>query len=90
KAMAVLRARLYDMERNRADAARASDRKALVGLGVRSGRIGTYNFPQGRITDHRINMTVYALPQVLAGDLNGFIDALIADDQASRLAEMEG
>ena len=89
-AMAVLRARLYEAERHRADAERAADRKAQVGSGDRSERIRTYNFPQGRITDHRINMTVYALPQVLAGDLNGFIDALIADDQASRLAEMEG
>jgi peptide chain release factor 1 len=89
-AMAVLRARLYEAERHRADAERAADRKAQVGSGDRSERLRTYHFPQGRITEHRINMTVYALPQVLAGDLNGFIDALIADDQASRLAEIEG
>ena len=89
-AMAVLRARLYDQERDRADAERAADRKAQVGSGDRSERIRTYNFPQGRITDHRINMTVYALPQVMAGDLTEFIDALTAHDQATKLAEMEG
>ncbi len=89
-AMAVLRARLYEMERERLHSERAADRKAQVGSGDRSERIRTYNFPQGRMTDHRINLTLYALPQVMAGDLDEVIDALIADDQATRLAEMEG
>ena len=88
-AMAVLRARLYDMERSRADAERAADRKAQVGTGDRSERIRTYNFPQGRMTDHRINLTLYRLDQVMQGDLDEVIDALVADDQARRLAEME-
>jgi peptide chain release factor 1 len=88
--MAVLRARLYDLERSRADDARAADRKAQVGSGDRSERIRTYNFPQGRMTDHRINLTLYALPQIMAGDLAEVIDALVAHDQAARLAEMEG
>jgi len=86
-AMAVLRARLYDMERARMDAARAADRRAQVGSGDRSERIRTYNFPQGRMTDHRINLTLYRLEAVLAGDLDEVIDALVADDQATRLAE---
>ena len=88
-AMAVLRARLYDLERSRADDARAADRKAQVGSGDRSERIRTYNFPQGRMTDHRINLTLYALPQIMAGDLAEVIDALVAHDQAAKLAEME-
>jgi peptide chain release factor 1 len=88
-AMAVLRARLYDMERSRAADARAADRKAQVGSGDRSERIRTYNFPQGRITDHRINLTLYALPQIMAGDLGEVIAALVAHDQAAKLAEME-
>ncbi len=88
-AMAVLRARLYDQERTRADAARAADRRAQVGSGDRSERIRTYNFPQGRMTDHRINLTLYALPQVMAGDLGEVIDALVAHDQAAKLAELE-
>ncbi|MCB2124142.1 MAG: PCRF domain-containing protein, partial [Rhodobacteraceae bacterium] len=88
-AMAVLRARLYDLERSRADDARAADRRAQVGSGDRSERIRTYNFPQGRMTDHRINLTLYALPQIMGGDLGEVIDALVAHDQAARLAEME-
>ncbi|EEW24332.1 peptide chain release factor 1 [Rhodobacter ferrooxidans] len=88
-AMQVLRARLYDLERARVDGARAADRKAQVGSGDRSERIRTYNFPQGRLTDHRINLTLYALPQIMAGDLGGVIDALVAQDQADKLAEME-
>ncbi|MCV2864280.1 peptide chain release factor 1 [Defluviimonas sp. WL0075] len=88
-AMAVLRARLYDIERNRADAARAADRKAQVGSGDRSERIRTYNFPQGRMTDHRINLTLYRLDQIMEGDLTEVIDALVAHDQAAKLAEME-
>ncbi|MFN4158390.1 MAG: peptide chain release factor 1 [Gemmobacter sp.] len=86
-AMAVLRARLFDMERGRREAERAADRKSQVGSGDRSERIRTYNFPQGRLTDHRINLTLYALPQIIAGDLGAVIDALQSDDQARRLAE---
>ena len=88
-AMAVLRARLYDMERSRADAERAADRKSQVGSGDRSERIRTYNFPQGRMTDHRINLTLYALDRIMAGDLGEIIDALTAHDQAARLAAEE-
>lgn len=86
-AMAHLRAKLFDMERQRADDARAADRKAQVGSGDRSERIRTYNFPQGRMTDHRIGLTLYKLNEVIAGDLDETIDALIAADQAERLAE---
>ncbi|MFV0386768.1 peptide chain release factor 1, partial [Paracoccus sp. (in: a-proteobacteria)] len=88
-AMAVLRARLYDAERQRADAERAADRKSQVGSGDRSERIRTYNFPQGRMTDHRINLTLYALDRVIGGDLTEIIDALISHDQAARLAAQE-
>ncbi len=88
-AMGVLRARLYDLERQKADDARSADRKAQVGTGDRSERIRTYNFPQGRMTDHRINLTLYKLDQVMGGDLDEVIDALIAADQAAKLAEME-
>jgi peptide chain release factor 1 len=88
-AMAVLRARLYEMERERAASARAAARKSQVGSGDRSERIRTYNFPQGRMTDHRINLTLYALPQIMQGDLGAVIDALVAHDQAERLAEAE-
>ena len=88
-AMQVLRARLFEIERDRAAQARAADRKAQVGSGDRSERIRTYNFPQGRMTDHRINLTLYALPQIMEGDLTAIIDALSAHDQAARLAEME-
>ncbi len=89
-AMQVLRARLYEAERERADRERAAARKSQVGSGDRSERIRTYNFPQGRMTDHRINLTLYALPQIIAGDLDEVIDALISHDQAEKLAEMEG
>jgi peptide chain release factor 1 len=88
-AMQVLRARLFEMVRDRADRERAAERKAQVGSGDRSERIRTYNFPQGRMTDHRINLTLYALPQIMGGDLEEVIDALIAHDQAEKLAEME-
>ena len=88
KAMQVLRARLYDMERQRLDEERASARKGQVGSGDRSERIRTYNFPQGRVTDHRINLTLYKLDQILQGDLAEIIDALTAADQADRLAEL--
>jgi peptide chain release factor 1 len=88
-AMQVLRAKLFEMERSRAAAERAETRKSQVGSGDRSERIRTYNFPQGRLTDHRINLTLYRLEQVMAGDLDEVIDALIAEDQASQLAELE-
>ncbi|MAU20340.1 MAG: peptide chain release factor 1 [Martelella sp.] len=86
KAMQVLRAKLYDMERQRADDARSADRKSQVGSGDRSERIRTYNFPQGRVTDHRINLTLYKLDAVIAGDLDEVVDALVADYQAGQLA----
>lgn len=89
-AMAVLRARLYDMERARAEAERSADRRSQVGSGDRSERIRTYNFPQGRVTDHRINLTLYSLDRVMQGDLGEIIDALVAHDQAAKLAEAEG
>jgi peptide chain release factor 1 len=89
KAMKILRARIYDAERQRRDDARAADRKGQVGSGDRSERIRTYNFPQSRVTDHRINLTLYNLAEVMEGrDLDEIIDALIADDEASRLAEL--
>ena len=87
KAMAVLRTRLYDLERQKQDAARAAERRGQVGTGDRSERIRTYNYPQGRVTDHRINLTLYKLPQVLEGEALGeFIDALVAHNQAAQLA----
>ena len=90
KAMMLLKAKIYDAERSRVDAARASERKSLVGSGDRSERIRTYNFPQGRVTDHRINLTLYNLPRIVSGDeLGQVIDALVAQDQADRLAEYE-
>ena len=85
-AMQVLRARLYDMERQKIDDERSADRKAQVGSGDRSERIRTYNFPQGRMSDHRINLTLYKLDQVMQGDLDEIIDALTADAQAQMLA----
>ena len=88
-AMQVLKARLFDLERQRVDDARSADRKSQVGSGDRSERIRTYNFPQGRMTDHRINLTLYKLDQVMAGDLDETINALTADAQARQLAEME-
>ncbi|MBM3614353.1 MAG: peptide chain release factor 1 [Alphaproteobacteria bacterium] len=89
-AMQVLRARLYEAERERLHSERAADRKAQVGSGDRSERIRTYNFPQGRMTDHRINLTLYSLGQIMQGDLGEVIDALTSHDQAAKLAEMEG
>lgn len=91
KALKVLRARLYEMERQKADAERAADRKSQVGSGDRSERIRTYNFPQGRVTDHRINLTTYGkIDKVMLGEaLDDFIDALIAQDEAERLAEIQ-
>ncbi|MCC7346474.1 MAG: peptide chain release factor 1 [Variibacter sp.] len=87
KAMAVLRSRLYDHERQKRDAARAAERRGQVGSGDRSERIRTYNFPQGRVSDHRINLTLYKLPQVIEGEALGeIIDALITENQAALLA----
>lgn len=91
KAMKVLMARVYDAERAKRDAVRAAERKQQVGSGDRSGRIRTYNFPQGRVTDHRINLTLYKLDQIMAGDgLEEIITGLITEDQAALLAEMNG
>jgi len=89
-AMQVLRTRLFDLERQKVDSERSADRRAQVGTGDRSERIRTYNFPQGRMTDHRINLTLYKLDQVMQGDLDEVLDALAADAQARLLAEMEG
>ena len=89
KAMEQLKIRLYEREREMKDSARSAARKSQVGSGDRSERIRTYNFPQGRVTDHRINLTLYNLPEVLeGGGLDELLDALIATDQAERLAEM--
>ena len=89
KAMQVLRTRLYDLRRAEAQGAEAEARKAMVGSGDRSERIRTYNFPQGRVTDHRINLTLHRLPEILEGPgLGELVDALIAEDQAKRLAAM--
>jgi peptide chain release factor 1 len=90
KALKVLRARLYERERQAREAERAASRKSQVGSGDRSERIRTYNFPQGRVTDHRINLTLYKIDKVISGEaLDEFIDALLAEDQAARLAEVE-
>lgn len=87
KAMQVLRARLFEAERERADSERAADRKSQVGSGDRSERIRTYNFPQGRVTDHRINLTLHKLEKILTGDgLDEMVDALVREDQTQRLA----
>ena len=87
-AMNVLKARLYDAERQKIHDERSADRKSQVGSGDRSERIRTYNFPQGRISDHRINLTLYKLDAIMGGDLDEIIDALISDHQATLLAEM--
>ena len=89
-AMQVLKTRLYDMERQRIDAERSADRASQVGSGDRSERIRTYNFPQGRMTDHRINLTLYKLDQVMQGDLDEIVDALTSEAQATQLAELDG
>jgi peptide chain release factor 1 len=87
KAMAILRARLYDHERQKQDAARAAERRGQVGSGDRSERIRTYNYPQGRVSDHRINLTLYKLPQIVEGEALGeVIDALVTEHQAALLA----
>ncbi len=89
KAMEVLRARLFDMKRRESEDARAAERKGQVGSGDRSERIRTYNFPQGRVTDHRINLTLYKLDQVMQGDLDELIDALTEAEQAAKLAALD-
>jgi peptide chain release factor 1 len=90
KAMKILKAKLYDAERERADKARASERKGLIGSGDRSERIRTYNYPQGRVTDHRINLTLYKLDRIISGDdLGEIVDALVTEDQANRLAQLD-
>lgn len=88
KAMQVLRSRLYDMERQRADSERSADRRAQVGSGDRSERIRTYNFPQGRVTDHRIDLTLYKLDRIMMGEIDEVVDALVADHQADQLARL--
>jgi peptide chain release factor 1 len=91
RALKVLRSRLYEMERQARDSARAANRKSQVGSGDRSERIRTYNFPQGRATDHRINLTLYKIDKVMSGEaLDEIINAILADDQAARLATVEG
>ncbi|MFN3320110.1 MAG: peptide chain release factor 1 [Allorhizobium sp.] len=88
KAMQVLRSRLYDIERQKLDSERSANRKSQVGSGDRSERIRTYNFPQGRVTDHRINLTLYKLDRMIEGDLDEMLDALISDYQAGQLAQL--
>jgi peptide chain release factor 1 len=91
RALKVLRSRLYEMERQARDSARAAQRKSQVGSGDRSERIRTYNFPQGRVTDHRINLTLYKIDKVMSGEaLDEIIEAILAEDQAARLATVEG
>jgi len=91
RALMVLRSRLYEMERQARDSARAAERKSQVGTGDRSERIRTYNFPQGRVTDHRVNLTLYKIDKVMSGEaLDEIIDAILAEDQAARLATIEG
>jgi peptide chain release factor 1 len=89
KALKVLRTRLYELERSRLADERAGARKSMVGSGDRSERIRTYNFPQGRVTDHRINLTLHRLPEILQGQLGELISALIAEDEAERLATID-
>jgi len=90
QAMKLLKAKLYEMERERLDKERSGARKSMVGSGDRSERIRTYNFPQGRVTDHRINLTLYKLDRIISGDdLGEIVDALVTADQAERLAELE-
>jgi peptide chain release factor 1 len=91
RAMKVLRSRLYEMERQARDSARAAERKSQVGTGDRSERIRTYNFPQGRVTDHRINLTLYKIDKVMSGEaVDEIIDAILSEDQATRLAAVVG
>jgi peptide chain release factor 1 len=89
KALKVLRTRLYEQERERLASERAGARKSMVGSGDRSERIRTYNFPQGRVTDHRINLTLHRLPEILEGQLDELVGALISEDEAERLAQID-
>ena len=90
KAMKILRAKLYEMERQKRDSARAADRKEQVGTGDRSDKIRTYNYPQNRVTDHRLNLTLYKIDQITnEGELDEIIEALIADEQARKLSESD-
>ena len=84
------RSKLYEAERSKRDAERAADRKGQIGSGDRSERIRTYNFPQGRVTDHRINLTLHQLPQILEGDLDELVAALQREAHAQALAELAG
>ena len=88
KAYALLRTKLYDLELQKAHDAEAELRKSQVGTGDRSEKIRTYNFPQGRVTDHRIKLTLYRIDEIMNGDIQEIIDALIAADQAAKLAKM--
>ena len=88
KAFALLRAKLYDIECQKAHDAEAELRRSQIGTGDRSEKIRTYNFPQGRVTDHRINLTLYKLDKIMDGDIQEILDALIAADQAAKLAKM--
>ena len=90
RAMKILASRLYDSERRRQEAAVAAERKSQVGTGDRSERIRTYNFPQGRVTDHRIGLTLYKIEQIMNGDLDELIDALIVANQAEKLKAVDG
>jgi peptide chain release factor 1 len=90
KALKVLRTRLYELERDRLASARAGARKSMVGSGDRSERIRTYNYPQGRVTDHRINLTLHRLPEILEGNMDDLIEALTAQDQAEKMANLDG
>jgi peptide chain release factor 1 len=89
RAMKALQVKLYDMQREALDSARSDARKSQVGSGDRSERIRTYNFPQGRVTDHRINLTLHRLPEILEGQLDELIGALISEDEAERLASLD-
>ena len=90
RAMSLLKTKLYDMQRQELDDARAEDRKSQVGSGDRSERIRTYNYPQSRVSDHRINLTLYTLDEIMTGEgLDEVVEALIADDQAAKLAALE-
>ena len=89
KAFALLRTKLYDMELQKKQDAEAEERRSQIGTGDRAEKIRTYNFPQGRVTDHRINLTLYKLDKILNGDIQEIIDACIAADQAKKLSNME-
>jgi len=88
KAFALLRSKLYDLELQRRQSEEAANRRSQIGTGDRSEKIRTYNFPQGRVTDHRIKLTIYKIDQVMDGDLDEILDSLIAADQAEKLAAM--